>query len=39
MRSWKVSDRVGNVRNNDPGLLEPLAEEAPKLPTQGSLFG
>ena len=24
MRAWPVSDRVGNVRNNDPELLEPL---------------
>jgi putative SOS response-associated peptidase YedK len=23
MRSWPVSDRVGNVRNNDAELLEP----------------
>jgi putative SOS response-associated peptidase YedK len=23
--AWPVSDRVGNVRNNDPALLEPLA--------------
>jgi len=23
MRAWPVSDRVGNVRNNDPQLLEP----------------
>jgi len=23
MRSWRVSDRVGNVRNNDPQLLDP----------------
>jgi putative SOS response-associated peptidase YedK len=23
MHSWRVSDRVGNVRNNDPQLLEP----------------
>jgi len=24
MAAWPVSDRVGNVRNNDPQLLEPL---------------
>ncbi len=24
MISWPVSPRVGNVRNNDPGLIEPL---------------
>ena len=25
MGAWLVSDRVGNVRNNDPKLLERLA--------------
>ena len=25
MCAWPVSDRVGNVRNNDPGLLEPVS--------------
>lgn len=25
MRAWRVSDRVGNIRNDDPSLLEPLA--------------
>jgi putative SOS response-associated peptidase YedK len=25
MVAWPVSDRVGNVRNNDPALLEPSA--------------
>jgi putative SOS response-associated peptidase YedK len=35
MRSWPVSERVGNVRNNDPALLE---EEKPPSPAQGSLF-
>ena len=25
MRAWPVSDRVGNVRNNDAGLLEPVS--------------
>jgi len=24
MQAWPVSDRVGNVRNNDPALLEPV---------------
>jgi putative SOS response-associated peptidase YedK len=32
MRLWPVSERVGNVRNNDPSLLD---EEEPR---QGSLF-
>jgi putative SOS response-associated peptidase YedK len=25
MHAWPVSDRVGNVRNNEPALLERLA--------------
>jgi putative SOS response-associated peptidase YedK len=25
MQTWAVSDRVGNVRNNDPGILEPVS--------------
>jgi len=32
MRAWPVSDRVGNVRNNEPALLEPL--EAANAPDQ-----
>jgi putative SOS response-associated peptidase YedK len=28
MRLWPVDRRVGNVRNNDPGLAEPIAEAA-----------
>jgi putative SOS response-associated peptidase YedK len=24
MVSWSVSPRVGNVKNNDPGLVEPI---------------
>jgi putative SOS response-associated peptidase YedK len=27
MRAWQVSDRVGNVLNNDPALLEPVIPE------------
>jgi putative SOS response-associated peptidase YedK len=27
MTCWRVSPRVGNVRNNDPGLIEPLGAE------------
>jgi putative SOS response-associated peptidase YedK len=27
MRAWPVSSRVGNVRNNDPKLLQPLDKE------------
>lgn len=37
MRSWKVSDWVGNVRNNDPELLAPLEEQLTA--GQPSLFG
>jgi putative SOS response-associated peptidase YedK len=25
MICWPVSARVGNVKNNDPGLIEPIA--------------
>jgi putative SOS response-associated peptidase YedK len=25
MTCWPVSVRVGNVKNNDPGLIEPIA--------------
>ena len=25
MTCWPVSARVGNVKNNDPGLIEPVA--------------
>jgi putative SOS response-associated peptidase YedK len=25
MMCWPVSPRVGNVKNNDPGLIEPIA--------------
>ena len=25
MTCWPVSARVGNVKNNDPGLIEPIA--------------
>jgi hypothetical protein len=24
-KAWPVSARVGNVKNNDPGLIEPIA--------------
>jgi len=29
MTCWPVSTRVGNVKNNDPSLIEPLAVDAP----------
>jgi putative SOS response-associated peptidase YedK len=36
MHAWRVNDRVGNVRNNDAQLLEPVqAQASPE--TQGSL--
>jgi SOS response associated peptidase (SRAP) len=25
MTAWPVSSRVGNIKNNDPGLIEPIA--------------
>jgi putative SOS response-associated peptidase YedK len=25
MRCWTVSERVGNVKNNDPSLIKPIA--------------
>ena len=28
MICWPVSPRVGNVRNNDPSLIEPISEIA-----------
>ena len=27
MMCWPVTQRVGNVKNNDPSLIEPLAAE------------
>jgi len=27
MTCWLVSARVGNVKNNDPSLIEPIAVE------------
>jgi hypothetical protein len=35
MHAWPVSDRIGNVRNDDPDLLAP-ADPKPETP---SLFG
>jgi putative SOS response-associated peptidase YedK len=37
VEAYPVDRRVGNVRNDDPGLLDPITPPAPK-PTQGSLF-
>jgi putative SOS response-associated peptidase YedK len=37
MKKWRVSARVGNVRNNDVDLLKEVREEREE-PAQGSLF-
>ena len=29
MKAWKVGRVVGNTRNNDPALIEPLMKEEP----------
>jgi putative SOS response-associated peptidase YedK len=29
MTCWPVSTRVGNVQNNDPSLIEPIAANEP----------
>jgi putative SOS response-associated peptidase YedK len=36
VRAWPVSDRVGNIRNNDASLLYPV--DTPDKPAQGQLF-
>ena len=36
MKKWRVSERVGNVRNNDAALLEEAEEK--QEPAQGTLF-
>lgn len=42
IEAYPVDRRVGNVRNDDPDLADPVTleprEEAPRKPTQGSLF-
>lgn len=30
MKSWRVSDKVGNARSNWAELIEPVPEDAPK---------
>jgi len=30
MKSWRVSDKVGNTRNNWAELIEPIPEDTPK---------
>jgi len=37
IEAYPVDRRVGNVRNDDPGLFEPVEPTVPK-PSQGSLF-
>jgi hypothetical protein len=36
VRAWPVSDRVGNIRNNDASLLDPV--DTSNEPAQGQLF-
>ena len=36
MSAWQVADRVGNVRNNDPDLLEPVEAPAPTESSAGT---
>ena len=31
MRVYPIGPAVGNVRNDEPGLLDPLADETPVL--------
>jgi len=38
MKAWKVGKAVGNTRNNNPSLVEPLAENGTS-PTTLTLFG
>jgi putative SOS response-associated peptidase YedK len=37
MKKWRVSDRIGNVRNNEAGLLDEV-REVHEGPAQGTLF-
>ena len=30
MKSWRVSDKVGNYKNNGAELIEPIPEGTPK---------
>jgi hypothetical protein len=30
MKSWRVSDKVGNTRNNWAELIEPVPDDTPK---------
>jgi hypothetical protein len=34
MTYWPVNTQVGNVKNNDPGLVEPVALARPRSPMQ-----
>lgn len=38
LKAWPVSKLVGNVRNNEPGLIEPVPPESP-LPTRPKTQG
>jgi putative SOS response-associated peptidase YedK len=37
MKAWKVGRAMGNTRNNEPSLIEPLKENE-SIPTTPSLF-
>jgi putative SOS response-associated peptidase YedK len=39
MTCWPVSARVGNVKNNDPSLIEPLADDMPQIIASGEREG
>ena len=36
MKAWRVDQRINNVRNNDPALIEPVQED---WGDQQSMFG
>jgi putative SOS response-associated peptidase YedK len=38
VEAYPVDRRVGNVRNDDPGLADPIDPAPPSKPVQGSLF-
>jgi hypothetical protein len=35
MTCWPISTRVGNVKNNDPSLIEPVAASQHPCPVRG----
>jgi putative SOS response-associated peptidase YedK len=36
LRLWPIDKRVGNVRNDDPGLLEPVQPSMLETPLSGA---